>query len=370
MTKWIRGRKLLDPPYNLTESDLFEAVIDGSLVPLDKQGRRVFPNDDLEKKYERLLALQLDLDEAEERFLKSDEDRIADRKLELDHGFVGNIAPDIKTYIEADRKLESEPESVRYRAPDLKTYKEIELPRLRQKESQIRLEYPAQIEKLENDLAPNRVWKDMDSGPAQQEALMERLLDVWYLKDEVDSFCRAASQKHSVAATKPPKLKVSPVTQWKDIKITLLYDETVRIKTPDWEEPFDFSGLGISHKRNPKKATRLWTLLKLFAQNAGFISRDNPDYDRTLPDTAKALNKRFKELFGINDSIYQGHYKKEKGYRTKIFFSDQTSVLFPDARGPSQNQATGTPSKIIEGKDEIKAEIEDLFAEEQAKVPQ
>lgn len=315
MTDWIKGRELLEAPYRLTRRDIFNAVIDGSLDPHDKEGRRVFPNDELDKKYERLLALRIDLDEAKERFLKIYEERIADRKLELDHGFVGNRAPDIKTYIE------------------------IELPRLRQEESQILQERPAQIEKLENELA--WAWKDLDLSPKQHEALMERLLDVWYLKDEVELFLEAKSQKQSVAATKSSDLTVPPGTQWKDIEITLVSDDTVRIKTPDWERRLTYHQLGFADKRKADEPIKPWRLLKIIAQNNGIISRENLKYDPTIPDTAKRLNTHLKKLFGIDDSIYLGHYKREKGYKTKIRFTNRTCTQ------PYEDE-------VIEGPDEIK----------------
>ncbi|NQT56100.1 MAG: hypothetical protein HQ551_07715 [Desulfobacteraceae bacterium] len=117
-----------------------------------------------------------------------------------------------------------------------------------------------------------------------------------------------------------------PETKWKDIKITLVADDMVRVKTPKGENRCTYHELGMSDKRIGDKPTMLWELLKLFAKNDGFISSMNPKYDRCLPDTAKRLNAHLKKLFGINESIYQGHYKKMKGYRTKIKFSDQTIV--------------------------------------------
>ena len=113
-------------------------------------------------------------------------------------------------------------------------------------------------------------------------------------------------------------------TRWEDIKITLIADDTVSIITPEIKERFKYSELGLSDKRKGDQPIVLWTLLKLFAENKGFISRSNPKYDPKLPDWAKRLNMHLKGLFGINESIYTGHYKKEKGYRARINFSNQT----------------------------------------------
>ena len=70
----------------------------------------------------------------------------------------------------------------------------------------------------------------------------------------------------------------------------------------------------------------LWELFKLFAKNQGYITRTNDEYDPKLPDTAKRLNKHLQTIFNIHDSIFTDRYKTEKGYRTKIFFSDQTQA--------------------------------------------
>jgi len=121
-----------------------------------------------------------------------------------------------------------------------------------------------------------------------------------------------------------PVLISKPETQWEDIIITLVSDDTVRIKTLDIEQRFNYSELGLSDKRKGDTPTILWELLKLFATMNGFISSNNSEYNATLPDTAKRLNKHLKNLFGINESIYAGHYKKEGGYRTRINFSSQT----------------------------------------------
>jgi hypothetical protein len=37
-----------------------------------------------------------------------------------------------------------------------------------------------------------------------------------------------------------------------------------------------------------------------------------------MPDTARRLNEHLQKLFGISESIYAAHYKKERGYRTRF----------------------------------------------------
>ena len=113
-------------------------------------------------------------------------------------------------------------------------------------------------------------------------------------------------------------------TKWEDVKITLADDETVRIKAPLVDRLFTYHELDMNDKRSGNKPTMLWELLKQFAKNHGFITSQSAEYNPTLPNVAKRLNEHLQALFEINDSIYEGHYKKMKGYKTKIFFSDQT----------------------------------------------
>jgi hypothetical protein len=115
-------------------------------------------------------------------------------------------------------------------------------------------------------------------------------------------------------------------TKWEEVKITLIENEAVRIETPLGISRFSYHELGMSDKRSANRPTMLWGLFKIFAKNQGYISPTNDQYVPKLPDTAKRLNKHLRDLFDIHDSIFTDHYKAEKGYRTKIFFSDQTTA--------------------------------------------
>jgi len=117
-----------------------------------------------------------------------------------------------------------------------------------------------------------------------------------------------------------------PGTKWENIKITKIDNETVRIETPKGKGLFTYHKLNMEDKRSGNKPTVVWKLLILFAENQGNISSQSIVYDPRLPDTAKRLNKHLQKLFGIPESIYIGHYKSLKGYKTKIFFSDQTQT--------------------------------------------
>jgi hypothetical protein len=119
----------------------------------------------------------------------------------------------------------------------------------------------------------------------------------------------------------------SPGTKWEEVKVTLIENEAVRIETPLGISRFSYHELGMSDKRSANRPTMLWGLFKIFAKNQGYFSPTNDRYVPKLPDTAKRLNKHLQDLFEINESIFTDHYKAEKGYRTKIFFSDQTTTV-------------------------------------------
>ena len=118
-----------------------------------------------------------------------------------------------------------------------------------------------------------------------------------------------------------------PGTKWEQVKMTLVNNEVVRIKTPIGRKRYSYQEIGLLDGRSKTKPTMLWTLLKTFAECQGSISSKSKKYDPALPDAAKRLNKHLQNLFGIRDSIYSGHYKSEKGYRTKLFFSDETGII-------------------------------------------
>ena len=308
--EYLKGRELLDPPFNLTKRSFFQLIKDGKLVPwgspdaeyirrhravnFPERMHRIFPTDRLTEKYRKLLGLEYALSCAQEWHSKSNGWHIEGYK--------------------HDRNLNWDPPP--FLQFDLETYINEILPKERQEYLRIIKEYPAKIEKVEKELAPDKVWNDLDIGPEQKEILMEKLLDAWYPSNQVEA----------ISIHEPQELTglCKPGTQWKDITITLVSNEMVRIKTPDTENLLTYHNLGMADKRKGDSPIILWVLLKIFAQNNGFISSQNQQYDPKLPDTAKRLNYHLQKLFRIKESIYVGHYKKEKGYRTKIKFKDAT----------------------------------------------
>ena len=166
-----------------------------------------------------------------------------------------------------------------------------------------------------------RLWREMTS---EQRAIeYENELRLYDLENQA-SASSASAVSASSSARVSDILSCDPGTTWKDITITLLSKDMVKIATPKGTDRFTYHQLGLQDKRAGDRPTKLWSLLALFAKRTGFLHSENISYDDKLPDTAKRLDKHLQNLFGINERIYAGHYKKEGGYRTKIRFEDNT----------------------------------------------
>jgi hypothetical protein len=114
-----------------------------------------------------------------------------------------------------------------------------------------------------------------------------------------------------------------PNTRWEDISFVLKSDDLIEVKTPRGIGRLVYNQVGFADKRSgdkPNKTT--WPLFQVFAKYEGIISRSNPNYIRDLPDRARLLNKKLKEVFGINESIYIAHYRRHKKYQTRFRIRD------------------------------------------------
>lgn len=141
-----------------------------------------------------------------------------------------------------------------------------------------------------------------------------------------ESLSNAGITTHAIKMVEPKKpiLPCESGTRWEDITITLLADDTVSIKTKHGNEKLSYHELGLSDKRKGDAPTMLWEILKLFIKQKGLISARGDSYNPKLPDTAKRLNMHLKKIFGINESIFAGHYKQNKGYRLRFSTIDRT----------------------------------------------
>jgi len=177
---------------------------------------------------------------------------------------------------------------------------------------------------LDKIITPENCIAVSFSQPTKRE--IEILQNAVFKAEDVEEFEKQHNILEQPKESEKNVFPCEPGTNWEDITITLVADNMVRIRTPKGEGRYTYPELGMKDKRVGDKPTMLWALLKIFANSQGFISSQNSKYDPKVPDTAKRLNAHLKKLFGIKESIYTAHYKKEKAYRTKIKFSDQTIV--------------------------------------------
>jgi len=129
-----------------------------------------------------------------------------------------------------------------------------------------------------------------------------------------------------------PEQSTAPISvgSWEDYHIFLTADDTCRIKTPDGEKRYTFAELGMSDKRKGDSPRQLWELMTLFATTGGCITgtvmaRYNGGRGRKFDfqTATKQLNKHLQAYFGIKESIFTDHYKKNREYRTKMKFHDR-----------------------------------------------
>jgi hypothetical protein len=185
-------------------------------------------------------------------------------------------------------------------------------------------------------------WEHFTFGRNEEKAkrLISEFKDLIIFKlKNVENF--ETEYRNKVNAANQKAFPCMPGTKWEDVKITLISETTVTIETPLGSGTFTYHDLKMADLRTrERKPHMLWELLKIFAQYQGYLTPSSAEYDSKLPDTAKRLNKHLQVLFNIPESIFTSHYKSTdrnkpekdrnkpaKGYRTRIFFSDQTQVI-------------------------------------------
>ena len=121
--------------------------------------------------------------------------------------------------------------------------------------------------------------------------------------------------------------KVTPApqgTRWGDVTITLVSNDTVKVSIKDLTKRLHFSEMNFSDKRKGDSPTMLWKLLIILIKNQGELSPAGEEFKRNLVSSASRLNIHMKELFGISQEIYCGHYKTNNKYKVAFQVSDQT----------------------------------------------
>ena len=160
----------------------------------------------------------------------------------------------------------------------------------------------------------------------------------WVFK--TDDVLRFEQDRGLYKSNNPEEVKPFPCeagTKWKDVKITLIANDTVRIETRQGKGRYTYHVLGMADKRPGDKPKGVWVTLKLFASNQGIFPQENQKVnEKNLVEKAKHLNSHLKKLFGIKERIYKHFYKKLRRYETIIKFSDQTTSYVPE---PSQDKS-------------------------------
>jgi hypothetical protein len=107
-------------------------------------------------------------------------------------------------------------------------------------------------------------------------------------------------------------LPVPEGIKWEDITITLSSNEHIKVSCNDKEERFTFGELGFTDKRKGDKLTKLWIYLKEIIKHGGDLTwKNTSEYNDQLVKDASRLNIHLKKLFGIEDNIYTGHFRKK-----------------------------------------------------------
>lgn len=170
-----------------------------------------------------------------------------------------------------------------------------------------------------------------------------------------------------------------PGAKWDDIKIKLISNEIVWIETPQKKGRYSYHDLRMVDKKSKEKPTKIWEILKLLAMYNGRLDSNIPesakrillnefgiDYRNKLPEYTKRLNKHFKELFGIDDSIFKYHYKKHKAYITKIDFQDRRDINISDMDDKIahyENERSRHDTEVEDIQDKLGISDEKLFYE-------
>jgi len=168
-------------------------------------------------------------------------------------------------------------------------------------------------------------------GSSTAEEIVKKAKAFQFKKDDVIQYeannglsMEKSKKQDNLSAKKSLSLfPCVPGTKWEDITITLISYDQVKIKTPSGEERYSYAEIGMASKKNTETKKRIWKVFMLFAIKNRIIDIDTiqkvehtfqgsgkQDPYQIFITATKELNKHLKDLFGIEDSIYVGHYKK------------------------------------------------------------
>ncbi len=156
--------------------------------------------------------------------------------------------------------------------------------------------------------------------------------DLYFLEADIKALTETSEDLRATVsseAIEPLRDLIGPDTKWEDITLTMLDDhKRVQVKTPAGAKLFQYYDLGFQNKRTGTE-NRLWEFLVKLCSGYGFKK-----WDDHLKKDASRCNLYMQEIFGIKDSIYKGHYRKQRRYVPKFIpgyrNEENLSTSFPD----------------------------------------
>lgn len=111
-------------------------------------------------------------------------------------------------------------------------------------------------------------------GEKIRDEIRNKLLQCLYKLEDVQKFEQEYGYNQSTISGKVEKniLQCDLGTKWEDIKITLMAEDMVKIKTPKGEDRFTYHQLKMQDRRIGDQPTMVWGFLKILAKTHGFLS--------------------------------------------------------------------------------------------------
>jgi hypothetical protein len=116
-----------------------------------------------------------------------------------------------------------------------------------------------------------------------------------------------------------PLLSVPEGMKWGDVSITFISEEAVEIRAKRPLGVKNFIELGFKDRRGSKPDTK-WVILKALARSQGSISWKDKTASPTWKPHIKALRKRLRDIFKIDDDPFFP-YRRTSSYKAKFTIS-------------------------------------------------
>ena len=116
---------------------------------------------------------------------------------------------------------------------------------------------------------------------------------------------------------------VPPGTDWNQVVIEFVDDETVLVSAGGFKQPKTFEEMGFADRRRTGEPDKLWLLLRFLSLHEGRLGTDdNLSREEILRRKRQVtdLRKRLQFYFGISSDPFKP-YKSERAYQTKFFIT-------------------------------------------------